>query len=384
MSNLGAVIDVDLHADVVPDLSARQNAYFDVGLLEKLDLQFTFDDRGLLESLNSESGRDITPVLSVVGKIVGLLALAPLETPSTESPGPLESQWDDAHPQLAALRGSIDERVKTLMNALVDPNAEPAQVVATGHALAVFQSYQASIGQVRREWIASQAGVIGEHDWRFAPDDMLLVESVELPDILSEPAPPPAQAEAHSIGVILAIADAQRHQTTSTASSISTDGAANTTTDAICLRGSRPGQVGVYLLGENDSWALQEETVINLDVVDEHSPINALSLDGSWLRTKKFTLAYHPDKSLKTFGLTSTSSASTIATGIGGIVDSASASAKAWMDRPSVQAQELDRIKTQLDLGKAESELEVLAATRARAAEVAVLEQEKKIRDARS
>ena len=113
----------------------------------------------------------------------------------------------------------------------------------------------------------------------------------------------------------------------------------------------------------------------------KRSPRDHLSLNGRWLHKEKFVeLSYHPDMSLKTFGL------QLHVERVGdGHLDredcwSAAAAARTSIAAvPSAEKRQLEAATTQLDLLKTASEFEVLSATRARAAEVAVLEQKVKL-----
>ena len=127
---------------------------------------------------------------------------------------------------------------------------------------------------------------------------------------------------------------------------------------------------------------LDGTSVTPMDVVDRYSPIDEVPLDGSWLRSREFNLAYHPDMSLMTFGVGTTPTASAIATSIGDVMDAAGAAAKSVADRPTDEQNKLDAAKTQLDLLKTTNDYEMLSATRAQSVEVAVLEQQKALRDA--
>ena len=71
-SHLEPAVDVTVAPGVVADPRSRQRLAVEASFLEKVDLRLTFDDGGFLRAVNSAGGRDLSPVLSVVGKVVGL------------------------------------------------------------------------------------------------------------------------------------------------------------------------------------------------------------------------------------------------------------------------------------------------------------------------
>ena len=135
------------------------------------------------------------------------------------------------------------------------------------------------------------------------------------------------------------------------------------------------GFFSLRLRDDDGGWRLEEPSVLALDILDEFSGVDYVSLDGSWLRGKSFTLAFHPDMSLKTVGLTDAGRAS------------AGAASESRVERvakpliapraPAEQRSGSDPV----ELPSTSSDYEVLAATRARAGELTIHEQRRKISD---
>jgi hypothetical protein len=373
-SFLRAVVDVDVSSAVEPEPGSHQHLAIDIGLLEKLELKFTFDDNGLIESVNSESSRDITPVIGLVGKVVGLAAVTMGAARAQDRS--LEVAWDATHETLGELRTGLSARSEALMRTLCE-TSEPSEIVVLGAALDVVQPQLSAIDLTRRAWIASQATADEPAAFTFVPDELVLVPGAgPLPAALGSPEVPPAQSSMAAIGALLAICDPDRPARRP-------ERPANRQIDHLVLRSPRPVEVGVYR-HVDDQWRLEPGSILKLDVVDRWSVDGLFSLNGSWMRTRKLDLSFHADKSVATFGLTSASSISSIASSVGGVVDSVGTVGKAWKARPTEDAAALAKAKTQLDLAKTANEMETLSATRDRAAELALLEQEKKIRDART
>jgi hypothetical protein len=374
------VADVKISPMAVADPTSRHSLRIDAGFFEKISLTISLDDRGFIQSVNSEASRDISPALTFVGKLVPLLSALPVMGVLPVEPKPpasLEKQWDEAFEFLARIKARLEDRVKELLEKLCD-DLPSDQIASCGAALDALQSHLATISQARRAWIAGHAGTLETRSWRLAPVDLLRIEEPALPEEIEDPAVPTAQADmAGSFGALVAIVDPEREQ-----------GRDNDTkeslVDQVALRRSRPATVGTYLRTDplGRTWRLEPASVNSMDIVDGFSATDRLSIDGSWRRAEKFELSYHPDMSLKTFGFASTPSASAVATSIGEVIDGVTAARKAAAERDSAADRELEAATTQLNLLKVANESEILAATRARAAELAVLEQQKKLREA--
>ena len=99
------VVDVTIAPTTVEDPEARQVLLMDEGVLEDLSLTILqLDDRGFITSVNSEAGRDFSPVIDLIGKAVGLAAAIITDrSDRIEGPPPpsvsLDEQWDRAHPE---------------------------------------------------------------------------------------------------------------------------------------------------------------------------------------------------------------------------------------------------------------------------------------------
>jgi hypothetical protein len=117
-----------------------------------------------------------------------------------------------------------------------------------------------------------------------------------------------------------------------------------------------------------------------MDIVDVFSASDYVALDGSWLRSKSFNLAYHPDMSLRTFGLTTRAKGSVVPSARG------NRSERAEGVKPFVQPRTptdlLQEPVEPLELSKSTSDYELLAAARAQATDANLIEQRKRLRGA--
>ncbi|WP_374010561.1 hypothetical protein [Leifsonia sp. LS-T14] len=376
------VVDVTIAPSTVEDPESQQVLLLDEGALEDLSLTIQLDDRGFITSVNSEAGRDLSPVIDLIGKAVGLAATIITTVGIIEGPLPpprsLDEQWEDAHPRLAALRDALAAKCDQLFTALTTTDA-PAELSAIGAALDVVQSQLASISEARRGWLAGRASPESAESLTIGSSELFPVDGRYLhPQLQGDPSWSVRGVDvAGEFGAIVALAQ-DAVPGADTAADITTG------TDVLVLRRPRPAVVGVYLLHVDTktherTWRLDPGSERHIDIVDERSPLDHLSLNGKWLHKEKFELSYHPDMSLKTFGFSSTSSASAIATSTGGLMDAVAAARTSIAAVPSAEKRQLEAATTQLDLLKTASEFEVLSATRARAAEVAVLEQKAKL-----
>ncbi|MBP7003566.1 hypothetical protein [Amaricoccus sp.] len=378
-SRLEEVVDVDLTHAAVADQTCRRLLQLDAGFLEKLDLTVTLDDRGFITAINSESGRDIAPVLSLVGKVISAVATVAMlglrKTATTTGPT-LEKQWEKQHPKLAAQLAALLAQVERLLGELGDPKASPGALRATARALDAVQSQVASIVEVRRAWIAAQAVEVATAVVRLRPFELLPVKGPDLPDLLPGTLPPQAPLGharlVNDFGCALAIVDRDR-----AAKPQASDGSVPDV-DRLYVRRSRPARVGVYVKGAK-GWALEPDSALALDVVDRFSGTDEIPLDGSWLRTRSVELAWHPDMSLKTYGAKTVSSAGAVSASLGEALDAAAAAYKTVKEKPSAAAEALAKKKAEVDRLKTETEFEVLAAARQRAPAVAVAEQLRKL-----
>lgn len=377
---LRKVADVQVTTAAVADPEYRQTLWVDAGLLEKISLVVTLDDRGFITALNSEAGRDISPVISLAGKAVSvaavLMGVLPIEPPSEPS---LEEQWTKEHDELERLRTALTEQVKRLLDQAANSSTTVEELAQLGPALEAVQAQLATLSEARRAWIAGKATEGDQESWRLSPADLYRVNGTTLPDTLdvrSRDASPCVKEMMRKHGVLVAIADPDRAKKTTANEPMRRD--------TVALRRSRSVMIAVYTRDSETGWNMEPETLRSLDVVDDFSPTDPLSVDGSWWRMKKFELSYHPDMSLKSFGVSSSPNASAVATSTGDFLDVVAQTGKDIKAGPSDADKELAKAKTQLDLLKTASEYEVLAATKNQAAELAHLEQQKKIRESQS
>lgn len=392
----GSVVDTVADVAIAPAIRADRDAparvVIDASWLEKIDLKITLDDTNVITAVNSTAGRDIAPVVSLVGKLISVApvlasgglaaatALLPAELDllpggaSLRQPdNSLEVQWAVLNPALSGARGPLQDRAQTLLVQLADPQASAGETLATAKALDAVQKVLADIGRHQREWIAGHARVVSEATLRLRPSELVRIDATELPDELVGGAEiPQTIAAGLPEGILLVIADSERRPDAS--------GPPPATRDRVALRRSRPVEVAVY--EEADGvWRIRPETLARLDVVDEFSPTDQLPVEGRWRRTRTFELAYHPDMSLKTFGVVTESSASTVAPAVGEVLDAAAKVKSDAASAPSEDEVELERITLQRDLLKTSLDLDALSATSYAATELAIMKQGKEIRD---
>jgi hypothetical protein len=354
---LASESDVRVAPEVVGDSTARQSLTLDAGLLEKISLTISLDDRGVIQSINTESGRDISPVLNLAGRVISLA----LPTAEIAAAG-LEDQWDGTHPALADLRTRLSQQSSTLLARMVEGGANEETIARAGAALEKVQFQLASISALRRHWIESQVGITATNRATLTVADLPSHSEPEPPRTLPTglSLTPASQALADAAGVLVLLLDPDREAVEPSLP--------DPRQDFLTLRRTRAAAIAVYLLSTNElgvsEWALVPESVAQLDIVDRHSPLDSLSLDGAWLRSKKFELAFHPDMSLKTFGFSTTPAASAIATATGDALEAIGAAREKASGQASEDEQRLKRLKTKVDLLKTADEFELLSADR--------------------
>jgi hypothetical protein len=313
-SELKRIVDVRVSPSVAQDHAFRQELRLDAKFLEKIAVAITLDDRGFIQSINSESGRDVTPVLDLVAKVIPLAVSLAGFTPKTAEPS-LEDKWTAAHATLAQVAADLTGRIASLMKELPGGGLAPADVVATGAALDVLQTQLAAIGASKRDWIAAQATQHDPVPHTLAAADLHLVQGTDLSKSLGDVAlGAPMAAIAQRFGLLVAVSDPSRGK-----AAVSPTAAPP---DHVVLRRSRPVTIGVYRRATGrPGWELDPSTTLAVDVVDEFSQLDAVDLDGSWWRSRNVELAYHPDMSVKTFGVTSTPTATAVVTSLGDVAD---------------------------------------------------------------
>lgn len=381
-SRLREVVDASVSPSVAPDTSCPARLSVDAGLLEKVDVTVKLDDRGVIESVNCESSRDLSPVVSLVGKLVGLATTVfmvdgeVVEQEEEPPPPTLEDEWAATHASLESHRQRLMQQSERLLLQLGSIDSTPQELVAAGAALEQVQSQLAVVSQARREWISGQGRVTRNDTVIVASPDLSLVPGDELPTTLPpEHGVPTGQADiAADYGILLVACDPHRPPNPTRVET--------GTRDAVVLRRSRPASVAVYARANDvDSWELRRDTVMHIDLVDELGKDMALSLDGWWTRSRKVALDFHADRSLKSFEVSSSSTLSTLGSSVGDVLDAVGTARKAAADKPSADEVLLEKQKLQLDLLKTADELEVLSVTRYASTELAIMKQGKEIRD---
>lgn len=382
-----SAVDVVVKPTVVP-VGAAVVLEVKPEFLEKVSVTVNLDDRGLIESINSESSRDIAGVISLVGKALPLAAtfttgLALRNSGNDNEPKDLAALWSRSHERLELHRKRLSDQADAMLEDLGSPGTSATDTREVGAALAVLQEQLAAIGRVRREWLVAALPEPTTVRPTLLTDDCVHVPDVALPEVLlgddmQVPDAGPSVELAAEYGVRLALADPERP-----------DGEgplppAGALEDVILVRRARPVQLGLYRRTGNGSgpgtWKLDRDSVTYLDVVDRYSAIDGISIDGSILRSKKFELAFHADKSVKTFGMASESAVSAISASLGGVADVVTTLRKE-ASKPPAEQRALDKAQTQLDLLKVTSEMEQLSATVDRAAELAALEQQRRLEE---
>jgi hypothetical protein len=366
------VVDIVIAPNAVADPTSRQSLTVDSGLLAKLSLTINLDERGLIESLASDAGGSGSPVINMVGNAVNHSATTAV-TASLPMGGalrsrPLEEAWGHTNGQLASHAAEIEANIGRLLNEIGHADATAASILESGHALELLQSQLAAISQVKLAWLTAQGRETERGVWQLTSSELLHIVDSELPPYLADGAVSGPLAEmANRFGVLIAIADRDRADTDLPM--------AEDLQDTLVLRRTRPATVGAYLRDDDGGWRLEEPSVLALDILDEFSGVDYVSLDGSWLRGKSFTLAFHPDMSLKTVGLTDAGRASAGATSESRVERVAKP-----LIAPRAPAEQRSG-SDPMELPSTSSDYEVLAATRARAGELTIHEQRRKISD---
>ena len=293
---LADAVEISVSTRVVADTTSRQALHVRSGLWDKLSLTTALDDQGFLTSINSQSTRDFTPVISFVGKAVPLAVasvVTVLESPMTMS---LEDQWAQTNANLARHHHALQVQVGSLLDQITRPQP-PSAIVEIGKALEALESQLASISETRRSWVAAQAQEVGSGSLDLTPMELVAVPGSELPRELARPAVPPSMRElVEDYGALVALCDPLRpaEQVQQHSDSLG---------DRLVLRRSRPAKVGTYLGNGSGTWTLQTEQVLEIDIVDRWSHTDYLSLQGSWLSPQNFALASHAEPAQKAIGL---------------------------------------------------------------------------------
>ncbi|GAA0808024.1 hypothetical protein [Spirilliplanes yamanashiensis] len=224
------------------------------------------------------------------------------------------------------------------------PGSSAADVVASGEALRALRREAAAVDRLRREWIAQHAGVGDPAGVELAVEDLVTLKKKagELPRRMGPDAVnvPAAWADvADRYGAFVAVADPVRNWDKPQTPALET-------TDGIVMRRPRPVRVGVYQRSEGEDgaevWELRADAV-TLDVVDDYSYYDVISLDGRWWHDRKVQLTMYPDQSIKTWAVTSSSMAGAIATSVGTLVDAAGAAQLSATHERAAELAELEQ-----------------------------------------
>ncbi|KRF24378.1 hypothetical protein [Phycicoccus sp. Soil803] len=366
-------VAVTLVPTVAPDRDRRQTLQIREGLLENVSIEVDLDDNGVIQGINGQTSSSMSAVISLASKAVSLATMVLW----IKRPASLEEEWEASHSGLALCRKQLALKVEGLLKAVADPETPPGDTAMMGTALTTCQSQLAAISEARRAWIAARASSTPEAaaSWVLTPRQLLrvrggLAESLNAPEI-----PADQEDSARDFGVILALHDPARDK-------FETPPDADQE-DALIIRVARPATVGVYTRDTDNLWVLDRSSVVHLDIVDEFSHYQSISVDQRGWRSRNFKLAFHSDQSVKTFGVGSESALGTIGPALGELIDATSSARKTFAERSTSEQVELERAQTQLDLLKTANEYEVLSATREQAAELAALEQRHKLAELR-
>lgn len=373
-SRLESEMELTVGARVRPDIRARCVTSVDESLLEAVSLSVSLDEDGLIDSLGTEAGRDLSPVIDLASKVISLaVSLAPVifltyEPEPSDGEPTLEELWAAAYPRSYQALSKLGDQVGHYLGVL-ETSQLSADIIAAGEALTILHRELAAVDRMRRDWIAAQAEVHDPCFWALQTTDLLRLPKADLPAELSVDQSIPAGAqELAERGILIALVDLERRE-------LPTERPDLERTDEIIFRRARPVTMGVYRL-KSDGWQLDPSFTRGLDIVDAHSTLDEVSLQGRWFRTRTIKLDVHPDRSVKTYAVTSGSTAAAAVTSVGGLFDAV----KAIPGVGAAKAQrELDDAKVKRDLLQTSSEYAQLSATRDRAVELAELEQRVKI-----
>lgn len=241
-----------------------------------------------------------------------------------------------------------------------------------------MQRELAALDRMRREWIAGKAKSLPSQTWTISAENLVNLTDWEdhLPDVLPVDTDIPTELDDLAAANVLPVLSAKNRPLAKT------DPPARGTynEDSIVFRRPRSAVFGVY---QRESaiapWKRVRHLTADLDVVDSYSPQDKVSFDGNWLHNRKIDLAFHPDGSIKTYGVTAASTLSGIATAAGSALDAVGAAHKERTSKPDATEQALADAKIKLDLLKTSSEYAQLSAVHERAAELAELEQRVKL-----
>ncbi len=315
---LRPVFDINVVHSVVADRkSQRRKLELEARFWETVATTITLDDRGFITAISSENTVEVAPYLELVGKLLPLvLPFIGILPPKEIS---LEEKWaaDEDYATLSDHLSKLIDQVHKLLNELGRADADAATIELTGRALEVIQAQVASIVETRRLWMAAQETSV-ELTARLDTADLVRVTALDDSVKIDDANIPPAQAALlKDIGCVIAIADPERP-------SGRWELDRERQREIISIRRTRPVSVGVYVrdliaseLGE-PAWSLEPTSVMSLDVLDDRCAEDDLLLNGKGT----VELAFHPDMSIKTFGVKKAAAGTTIVNSLGGIVSS--------------------------------------------------------------
>lgn len=375
--------------------------------LEEIVVSVGLSDDGLIETVNTESSRDLSPIIDLASKVFSLVLLpfsgiagmlhVTSATPPTggsatgseeeaANAGPLEKQWGAKNPELQKVMEAIEARISGLLETISDSATTTKDTIEVGEVLAVLYRELAALDRVRREWIAGHVRTGQPEVWEFTSDELVFGNvrpGREFPATLSADLQysDAVRQLADRHGVLLVLSGSAADKP------VTTPGGERDREDEILFRRPRPSAIAMYRREKDEpgaAWTLQPETIQRLDVVDSWSHVDSLSLKGEFWHKHAFKMDLHPDRSIKTYGLTSKTSLGPLASSVGGLVSAGRAAYDEVSKLPSDEEQELSRAKLKLDLLTASDGYSKLSATHQRNAELAELEQRVKIAELRT
>jgi hypothetical protein len=425
-------VEVRVTPQVVPDRTARCGTTLDAGALESGSLGVHLTADGLIDAVGSHiTGAvpaPIGPVLSPPGTTAmppGTTGMPPGTTDAEISelaqraawtrPGSLRTAFDRSHRRTAALIADLSARAEQFLAGMRMGDG-PAEVETFGSALAVVERELAAADRMRREWIAAQGFDVRSGRWDVDLGDAVTVVGSpqgELPDLLPADIPVPAgpaQILARDYGVLLAVVDPHRDDTTGVAptgaKSVAPTGAARELdrVDEVLLRRPRPVTVVVYRrapagIGEAErfsvagdsaateareaGWVRDDALTQHVEAVDGHSEIDTVAPQGRGGGEHALHLSFYPNGAIRSFGVSSTQ----VVVGPALTAAAGGAAELATNDVPSrtaVAAAALEAARLQLALLQASDEFTRLAATHAHGGELTTLEQDARFAALRS
>ncbi len=391
-------IDVRVTPQVVPDRGARCSTTLDAGVLESVSLAIELTPDGLIGSIGTH-GPDTGSTLKDAGDRPGRSSLSgPGSAQRDAEPavvaqrsgwtakGALRVAFNRSHPRTAALIADLSARAEQFLAGLRMSDG-PAEVEVFGEALVVVERELAAADRLRREWIAAQGFDVRVGGWDLDLEQTLVRGEPTPPDRLPADIPLPegdGARMAKQFGVLVVVCDPDQAGSRPPATGSGSEPYARV--DELLLRRSRPVTVAAYRrtpedigaasgagAGEAEEWVRDDALTQHIDVVDAASVLDVLAPQAGVFGERALRLAFHPDGSVKAFGV---GPEPMLAQPRVAAAEAAGSAGEGVPDRADVAAAALEAARLQLALLNASDEFTRLAATHAHGGELATLEQD--------